>query len=81
MYVPNFKIQGEVVPEKQFICEKEKWTNKGNGRHENAESLLHNTSSYTKCWTKFKILCAVVSEKLLTQISLCITLEWEMEKG
>ena len=29
----------------------------------------------------FKILDAVVSEKSLTQISLCITLEWEMEKG
>ena len=29
--------------------------------------------------TKFRILGAVVSEKSLTQISLCITLEWEME--
>ena len=28
----------------------------------------------------FKILSAVVPDKSLTQLSLCITLEWEMEK-
>ena len=53
MFVPNFKILGEVVPEKSstkhFIGEKEKWTNKGSDKHENVESPLHNASSHTKC--------------------------------
>ena len=53
MFVPNFKILGEAVAEKSvtknFIWEKEKWTNKGNDKHENAESLLHNTSNHTQC--------------------------------
>ena len=31
-----------------FIGEKEKWTNKGNDKHEEADSLLHNSISYTQ---------------------------------
>ena len=47
------KILGTVVPEKSltknFIGEKEKWTNKGNDKHEDADSVLHNTASHTQC--------------------------------
>ena len=31
-----------------FIGEKEKWTNKGNDKHEDIDSLLHNTKSHTQ---------------------------------
>ena len=31
-----------------FIGEKEKWTNKGNDKQEEVDSLLHNTISYTQ---------------------------------
>ena len=31
-----------------LIGEKEKWTNKGNGKHQEADSLLHNTTSHTQ---------------------------------
>ena len=31
-----------------FIGEKEKWTNKGNDKQEEVDSLLHNTTSYTQ---------------------------------
>ena len=65
---------------KSFIGEKEKWTNKGNDKQEEADSLLHNTTSYPTFVPNFKILGTVVPEKSLTQISLCITLEGEMEK-
>ena len=34
---------------KNFIGEKQKWTNKGNGRHEYAGSSLHNTTSHIQC--------------------------------
>ena len=64
---------------KSFIGEKEKWTNKGNDKQQHADSLLHNMS-YPTFVPNFKILGAVNPEKSLTQISLCITLEWEMEK-
>ena len=55
--VPNvymkFQILGAVVPEKSltknFIGEKEKWTNKGNDKHEDADSVLHNTTSHIQC--------------------------------
>ena len=33
---------------KSFIGEKEKWTNKGNDKHQQADSLLHNTTSHTQ---------------------------------
>ena len=35
--------------DKNFIKEKEKWTNKENDKHKDADSLLHNTSSHTQC--------------------------------
>ena len=45
MFVPDFKIL-EAVDEKSLmkknIGEKDKWTNKGNDKLENADSLLHN---------------------------------------
>ena len=31
-----------------FIGEKEKWTNKGNGKYQEADSLLHNATSHTQ---------------------------------
>ena len=39
---------------KIFMREKEKWSNKGDDKHENAEYLLHNTSSHTNDCTKFQ---------------------------
>ena len=33
---------------KSFIGKKEKWTNKGNAKQEEADSLLHNTTSHTQ---------------------------------
>ena len=33
---------------KSFIGEKEKWTNKRNDKQQNADSLLHNTTSHTQ---------------------------------
>ena len=50
MFVQNFQTLGAVVPEnltKNFIGEKEKWTNKGSDKHKDADSLLHNTTSHT----------------------------------
>ena len=47
MFVQNFL--DAVVPKKNFIGEKEKRTNKGNDKHENADSVLYNTSSHTQC--------------------------------
>ena len=53
MFVLNFKI---LVPEKSltntFTGEEEKWTNKGNAKHEDADSLLHDTPSHTQCLYK-----------------------------
>ena len=42
--------------------------------------VLSYNKSYPMFLPNFKILGAVVLEKSLTQISLCIALEWEMEK-
>ena len=33
---------------KNFIREKEKWTEKGNDKHADGDSLLHNTTGYTQ---------------------------------
>ena len=53
-----------------------KQTNKEDDKLEDADSLLHNTSSlYPIFVPNFKILGVVVLEKSLTQITLCITLE------
>ena len=64
----------EVQSEKRFC---DRWTN---GRMDG-----QTTRTKTICLPKggrhnYKILCAIVPEKHLSQISLCITLEWEMEK-
>ena len=32
----------------KLIGKKEKWTNKGNGKQQEADSLLHNTTSHTQ---------------------------------
>ena len=45
-------IGAEQSVTKHFVGEKEKCTNKGNDKHEDADSLLHNT---TNVCTKFQI--------------------------
>ena len=49
----KFKILDAVVSEKSltknFIRGNKKWINKGNDKHEDADSVLHNTSSGTQC--------------------------------
>ena len=53
MFIRNFKILGEVALEKSlmkyFIGEKEKMTNKGNDKHEDADSFLHDTRDCAQC--------------------------------
>ena len=50
--IQNLKTLALIEAEKSvteiFIGEKEKWTNKGNDKQEEADSLLHNTTSYTQ---------------------------------
>ena len=41
-------IEAEKSVTEIFIGEKEKWTNKGNDKQEEAGSLFHNTTSYTQ---------------------------------
>ena len=41
-------IQAEKPVTEIFIGEKEKWTNKGNDKQEEDDSLLHNTTTYTQ---------------------------------
>ena len=41
-------IEAEKFVTEIFIGEKEKWTNNGNDKQEEADSLLHNTTSYTQ---------------------------------
>ena len=36
------------ICDRNFIGEEEKWTNNGNDKQEEADSLLHNTASYTQ---------------------------------
>ena len=51
-----------------FIGEKEKWINKGNDKQEEADSRLHNTTSYTQhLYQISKFLGSVVPEKSLTK--------------
>ena len=69
MCIQNLKTLA-LTEAKKFVTEnllgeEEKWTNKGNDKQQHVDSLLHNTTSHIQH---------------LTQISLCITLEWEMEK-
>ena len=53
MFVPNFKILGQVVAEKSLtkniFGKKEKWTNKGTDKPYVADSLIHGTTCYTQC--------------------------------
>ena len=67
---------------RKFDWREEKWTNKGNSKHQVADSLLHNTTSHTQhlYQTSKSEVQLFLSEKSLTQISLYITFEWEMEK-
>ena len=59
MFVPNFKILGAVVSEKSlpktFIRGKEKWMHTGNDKHDDADCVLHNTTSHiANVCTKFQ---------------------------
>ena len=79
MCIQNLKTltlieDGKFVTE-NLLGEKEKWTNKENDMQQHADSLLHNTTNYIQhLYQNFKILGAVVPEKSLIQISICITL-------
>ena len=52
MCIRNLKTLALIEAEKSvienLIGEKEKWTNKGNGKHPEADSLLHNATSHTQ---------------------------------
>ena len=57
--IQNLKTLALIEAEKSvteiFIGEEEKWTNNGNDKQEEADSLLHNTTSYTQhICTKFQ---------------------------
>ena len=41
-------IEAEKSVTENLIREKEKWTNKGNGKQQEADSLLHDTTSHTQ---------------------------------
>ena len=56
---------------------KEKWTNKGNDKQANADSVKSNPIFIQT----FKIIGLKVPEKTLTQICICFTFEWQMKKG
>ena len=52
MCIQNLKTLA-LIEAKKFVTEnlfgeKEKWTNKGNDNQQHADSLLHNTTSYTQ---------------------------------
>ena len=42
-------IEAENSVTKHFIGEKEKWTNKRNNKHEDADCFLHNTTNHIQC--------------------------------
>ena len=80
MCIQNLKtlalIEAEKFVTENLLGEKEKWTNKGNDKQQHADSLFKQyNKSYPTFVPNFKILGIVVSEKSLTQIFLCITLE------
>ena len=50
-----------------FVEEEEKCTKKGNDKHEDADSLLHNTTLVIMFVPDFKILGREVPEKSLTE--------------
>ena len=79
MFVPNFKILDEVVPEKSVTKNFEK---KKNGQIKGMLSMRMQNLSYTiqvvipnVCTKSFQTPSGEVPEKSLTHISLCITLE------
>ena len=52
MCIQNLKTLA-LIEAKKFVTEnllgdKEKWTNKGNGKQQHADSLLHDTTSHTQ---------------------------------
>ena len=46
---PRCRSSSEKPFKKHFIGEKEKWTNKVNDIYEDADSVLHNTTSHIQC--------------------------------
>ena len=74
-------IDAEKFVTENLLGEKEKWTNKGIADDAACWfSFKQCNKSYPTFVPNYKILGTVVLEKSLTQISLCITLEWETEK-
>ena len=72
MFRQNFKIVGGIVPKKSspnnFIGEKEKWTNKGNDKHEDGDSVLRNMIRHAHSfYTISKSWSGVVPEESLLQ--------------
>ena len=49
---------------KNFTGEKEKWTNKGNDKLEEAESLLHDTSSHTHSSHRLQFVAIIRKQSL-----------------
>ena len=68
MFVPHLKILGAVVPEKSLTKnvtgEKEKRKNKGNDKHDDTDSFLHDTSSCNNVCTKFQNPRCIISLKI-----------------
>ena len=60
---------------KNFIGEKERWANKGNDKHEDADSLLHNTRSHTQCLYQISKSCAF---DIFQKVVFCLTLFTEV---
>ena len=48
MYKKLAHKEAEKSVKENLIGEKEKWTNKGNGKHQEADSLLHNARRHTQ---------------------------------
>ena len=46
--------EAEKSVRKNLIGEKEKWTNKGNSKHQEADSLLHNATRHTQQLQQFQ---------------------------
>ena len=57
---PKCSSSSEIFYKKNFIGEKDKWTNKGNDKHEEADSLTQYNESYPMFEQNFNILGEVV---------------------
>ena len=70
----NLRTVAVVGAEKSVTEEKAKWTNKGNDKHEESDSLSYNTKNTPSIsiYVKFQNPRHSIS---LTQKSLCITME------